>query len=244
MTINAKLLDRLVEFDTPTICNAIEMFAVRPRNAGYMDGRIRAAYPDLSPMVGLASTATFRASSSSGGMDAYLSLERQLAHIELLGAPTVVVYQDLDEPVVGATVGEVMCSLYQAFGATGLITSGGARDLAQVHALRFPLFMGATICSHAYCRTIDVGVPVQVGGLEVRPGDLLHGDGNGVTSIPLDIVDELPDVAREYVEAERPVIEYAQSPGQKNMAEMLERRRAMGGAIAALQRRVSRQPAK
>jgi regulator of RNase E activity RraA len=240
MTIELQLLNRLAEFDTPTLCNAIEMFAVRPRSAGYMDGRIHAAYTDLPPMVGLASTATFRAANASDGIDAYRSLDAQLTHIASLGAPAVVVYQDLDEPVMGATVGEVMCGIYQAFGAAGLITSGGARDLSQIHAQRFPLFMGSTICSHAYCRTIAVAAPVHVGGLEVQPGDLLHGDVNGVTNIPIDIVYDLPDVAQEYVDAERVVIEYAQSPGEKKMAEMLERRRAMGEAIAALQRRVSR----
>jgi regulator of RNase E activity RraA len=237
-------LRRLAEFDTPTVCNAIEMFGVRARSAGFMDGHIRAAFPDLPPMVGFASTATMQSAESDAGEDPYTSLERQLQHIEAQGGPAVVVYQDLDEPPIGATVGEVMCSVYQAFGAAGLITSGGARDLAQVHARRFPMFMGTTICSHAFCRTIAVGQTVRVGGLEVRAGDLLHGDANGVTNIPLDLVTDLADVASAYVEAERPVIEYAQADGRKCMAEMLDRRRAMGEAIAALQRRMSRRPGK
>lgn len=239
MIISHNLLQQLAQFDTPTICNAIEMFGVRPRSAGYMDGRIRAAFPDLPPMVGFASTASMRSSEAAVGEDAYVGLERQLKHMQSLDGPAVVVYQDLDESAIGATVGEVMCNLYLAFGATGLITSGAARDLAQVYARRFPLFMGATICSHAYCRTIDVGQPVRVGGLEVRPGDLLHGDANGVTNIPLDLAGELPDVAREYMEAERHVIEYAQAEGEKNFVEMLNRRRAMGEALAVLRRRVS-----
>jgi regulator of RNase E activity RraA len=234
------ILRELREFDTPTICNAIEMFGVRERSSGYMSGQIRAAYADLPPMVGFASTATMRTSAVTGGLDAYKSLDRQLQHCETLAGPAVIVYQDLDEPAVGATVGEVMCSVYQSFGAVGLITSGGARDLEQVHALKFPLFMQSTICSHAYCRTIDVGVPVIAGGLQVQPGGLLHGDANGVTSVPLEIVSELADVAREYAQAERPVLEYAHSGGAKNIDEMLDRRRAMSESIAALQRRVSR----
>jgi 4-hydroxy-4-methyl-2-oxoglutarate aldolase len=240
MTVKLEMLRRLAEFDTPTICNAIEMFGVRPRNAGFMDGRIRAAFADLPPMVGFASTAKMRSTDSTAGEDAYVSLERQLGQFDTMNGPAVVVYQDLDEPAIGATVGEVMCSVYRAFGAAGLITSGAARDLVQVHALRFPLFMGAAICSHAYCRTIDVGNPVWIGGLEVRSGDLLHGDANGVTNIPLDIAADLADVAIEYVSAERHIIDYAQSDGHKNVKEMLERRHEMGAAIAALQKRVSR----
>jgi regulator of RNase E activity RraA len=234
-----RLLGRMAEFDTPTICNAIEMFGIRSRRDGYMNDRIRAAFPNLPPMVGFASTAMLRSEIGPDGENACVSLERQLKHIESLNGPAVIVYQDLDVPSVGATVGDVMCNVYQAFGAAGLITSGAARDVAQVEARRFPLFVGTTICSHAYCRTIGVGQPVHVGGLEVRPGDLLHGDANGVTKIPLEIASELPDVANEYAKAERLVIDYAQSKTAKTASEMLDRRRAMGEGIAALQRRVS-----
>ena len=205
-----------------------------------MDARIRAVAIGLPPMVGFASTARVRSSDATERHDPIASLERQLEHMRSLPGTPVVVYQDLDDPLVGATVGDVMCNLYQAAGAAGLITSGAARDLPQIRAINFPLFIGATIASHAYCRTIDVGRNVQVGGLEVAPSDLLHGDENGITTIPLDVVNELPEVAREYSEAERIVIEYAQAGGEKNMDEMIERRRAMGAALAALNRRVNR----
>ena len=170
----------------------------------------------------------------------YVSFEHQLKHIESLNGPTVIVYQDLDVPSVGATVGDVMCNVYQASGAAGLITSGAARDVAQVRRAT------GSRCSRALrsARTrivarLEVGQPVHVGGLEVRPGDLLHGDANGVTRIPAAIVSELPDVANEYARVERLVIDYAQSKTAKCVSEMLDRRRAMGEGIAALQRRVS-----
>jgi hypothetical protein len=56
-------LDGLRKYDTPTVCNVIELFDLYPRTAGYMDGRIVACYPKLPPMVGFASTATFRSAS-------------------------------------------------------------------------------------------------------------------------------------------------------------------------------------
>ncbi len=59
--LTTETLARLRAFDTPTICNLIELFEVRPHNTGYMDGRIRAAFPEMPPMVGFAATATFRA---------------------------------------------------------------------------------------------------------------------------------------------------------------------------------------
>jgi 4-hydroxy-4-methyl-2-oxoglutarate aldolase len=239
-SLRAEFLQKLARYDTPTICNAIEMFEVRPRAEGFMDSRIRAAFPDFSPMVGFAATAIVRSSAPSMGGDVYGSLDRQLVEMKNISGPAVIVLQDLDDPSVAATVGEVMCGVYQAFGAVGLITSGASRDLAQVRELAFPVFTQSIICAHGYAQTLDVGCPVRVGGLVVRPGDLMHGDANGVTNIPMEIASEVADVAAEYMAAERIVVDYVQAGGTKSVADMVERRRAMGEAIAALRQSVSR----
>jgi regulator of RNase E activity RraA len=120
----------------------------------------------------------------------------------------VVVFQDLDDPVASATFGEVMCTTYKAFGAAGLITSGAARDLDQVEALHFPCFSDGVICAHGYCHIPDIGVPVRVGGVTVHPGDLLHGDRNGVTTIPHEIAAEVAHGCAEYMAAEAVVLDY------------------------------------
>ena len=99
-------------------------------NVGYLDHRIKACYPELPPMVGYATTATFRSNSLPRTSDAYASLEKQIERFNEVPAPYVVVFQDLDDPCVSATFGEVMCTAYRAFGAAGLITSGAGRDLA------------------------------------------------------------------------------------------------------------------
>ena len=190
-------------------------------------------------MVGFAATATFR-SASPPDKSTYVALDAQVAQFAELPGPAVVVFQDLDDPAVGATFGEVMCSTYQAFGAVGLVTSGGGRDLLQVKALGFPVFTGSTICSHAYCQIFDVGKPVTVGGLGVVTGDLLHGDANGIASIPIEIASEVADAAEEFIAAESHVIQYAKSDGPKSITEFASRRVAMSEAIAAIRRRLSR----
>ncbi|MCA9167998.1 MAG: RraA family protein, partial [Planctomycetales bacterium] len=154
--------------------------------------------------------------------------------------PAVVVFQDLDDAAVGATFGEVMCSTYRAFGSTGLITSGGGRDLEQVRALHYPVFTGSTICSHAYCHILHVGLPVRVGGLTVHTNDLLHGDANGVTRIPIDIAHEVADIAQEFVNAEAIVLDYVKAEGTKSIAEFAERMKQLGAAVQGLRKRVSR----
>jgi regulator of RNase E activity RraA len=201
-------LELLRSFDTPTVCNVIELFDLRPRTAGYMDARIQACYPRLPPMVGYASTATFRSAAPARAGDVYSGLAEQVASFAELPGPAVVVFQDLDHPVAAATFGEVMCTTYKTFGAAGLITSGAGRDLDQVEALNFPCFTGGTICAHGYCQILQINVPVQVGGVTVHTGDLLHGDRNGVTTIPNEIASAVAQGCPEYMAAEAVVLDY------------------------------------
>jgi regulator of RNase E activity RraA len=240
MTITREVLDQLAQFDTPTICNVIELFDVRPRNQGYMDHRIRCNFPDLPPMVGFAVTAAFRADAPPAGGDAYGSIQAQLEQFAQAPHSPVVVFQDLDDPPVAAVFGEVMCSTYRAFGSVGLVTNGAGRDLEQVYALRYPAFTGSTICSHAYCHMLHLGLPVRVGGLMVNQGDLLHGDANGVTNIPAEIAAEAAAVAGEFVAAEEIVLDYVKGPEEKNAARYSELRRELQAAVAKLRQRISR----
>src|SRR5437763_3806105 len=195
-------LELLRKFDTPTVCNVIELFDLRPRTAGYMNGRIQACFPKLPVMVGYASTATFRSAAPPRAGNVYAGLAEQVASFAELPGPPVVVFQDLDDPVASATFGEVMCTTYQAFGAVGLITSGAGRDLDQVEALGFPCFTGGTLCAHGHCHIAQINVPVHVGGVMVAPGDLLHGDRNGVTTIPNDIASAVAQACPELAAAE------------------------------------------
>jgi regulator of RNase E activity RraA len=230
-------LARLVQFDTPTICNTIELFTVRPRNQGYLDGRIRACFPEMPPVAGYAATATMRCDAPLREGDVYSSLDEQVARFAELPGPPVVVYQDLDDPCVAATFGEIMCSTYQAFGAVGLITSGAARDLDQVRRLGFPAFSNGAICSHGYSHIVDLHRAVRVGGITIQPGDLLHADANGVTTIPLAIAADIADAAVEFAAAEAIVLDYLRA-GKPEVKAFADARRAMMDAIAALGRRV------
>jgi 4-hydroxy-4-methyl-2-oxoglutarate aldolase len=202
------VLERLRHFDTPTICNVLELFDAMPRTTGYMDARIKACYPSLPPMVGFASTATFRAGAPPRHGDVYAGLATQVEALAAMAGPKVVVFQDLDDPPVAATFGEVMCTTYQAFDCVGLITSGAGRDLDQVAALKFPCFTSGAICSHGYCQIVELGGPVRVGGVWINPGDLLHGDLNGVAVIPLNLAAAVAEVCPEFMAAESVVLDY------------------------------------
>jgi 4-hydroxy-4-methyl-2-oxoglutarate aldolase len=206
--LSSDSLARLAKFDTPTICNAIELFDVRPRQVGFMNGSIKSCFPEMPPMVGFALTSTFRSFAAPRSGNVYGSLTSQVEAFANLPGPAVVVFQDLDDPVCSATFGEVMCSTYKGFGAKGIITSGGGRDLDQVRAIGFPAFTGSTICAHANCHILDVGIPVTVGGICIETGMLLHGDCNGVTTIPIEIAAEVPDACAGLMRAEQVVLDY------------------------------------
>ncbi|MFO0843373.1 MAG: RraA family protein [Gemmataceae bacterium] len=233
------VLEKLRKYDTPTICNVVELYDLYPRTAGYMDGRIVACYPKLPPMVGYASTATFRSASPPKAGNAYAGLDQQVASFAELPGPAVVVFQDVDNPPAAATFGEVMCTTYKAFGAAGLITSGAGRDLDQVEALDFPCFTGGTICAHGYCHFPSVNIPVHVGGVTVHPGDLIHGDRNGVTTIPLEVASEVPDACAELADAEAVVLNYLRAGGV-TVKGFAEARNECKGRIDALARRLKK----
>lgn len=209
--LTAAQLAALAKYDSPTICNAVELWNLRARNLGYMNQSIKACFPQFPPMVGYALTSTFRSMCPPRSGDVYGSIGAQLDAFASLPGPPVIVFQDLDEPCASATFGEVMCTTYKRFGATGLITSGTGRDLAQVEALGFPAFTNGAIAAHGYCHILAVNVPVTVGGLTIFPGDLLHGDLNGVTTIPPEIATEVPEVCDEIARAEAIILDYLKS---------------------------------
>ncbi len=212
--LSEETLRRLGQFDTPTVCNAIELFDVRPRHTGYMNSSIRACFPEFPPMVGFALTSTFRSQQAPPSGSSYSGLEGQLALFDQLPGPPVVIFQDLDTPSAAATFGEVMCTTYQQFGAKGLITSGTGRDLDQVRALGFPAFTSGACSAHGYCHILEAGIQISVGGITVCQGDLLHGDCNGVSTIPIEIASEVPDVCAELAVAEKIVLDYVKQPGR------------------------------
>jgi regulator of RNase E activity RraA len=188
-------------------------------------------------MLGYASTALFRSAAPPRSGSAYAGLDEQVQSFAELPGPAVVVFQDADSPPAAATFGEVMCSTYKAFGAAGLITSGAGRDLDQVEAIAFPCFTAGTLCAHGYCHFPTLHVPVHVGGLTVHPGDLLHGDRNGVTRVPLEFASEVAHACAEYVSAEAVVLDYLRA-GKVDLKGYSAARLACRDGIEALGKRL------
>ena len=199
--------------------NAVETFDIRPRDQGFASGAVKCMFPAMEPLVGYAATATIRALGAvTAGNHAVL-----YEHVQEVPGPRVVVVQDLDDPPgAGALWGEVQSNIFKALGCAGCVTDGCVRDLEEVRRLGFHFFAGSVGVSHAYVRVESAGTPVTVGGLEVSPGDLLHGDRHGVLLIPHQIAAELPEAADKLIAREQELIRWVQSPdfSYDRLAEM------------------------
>lgn len=206
-------LDQLGRLSTCIVASAIETFRVRLPNAGFTDSSIRCVFEDRTPMAGYAATARIRSASPPMEGHGY-SYERTdwWNHILSIPAPRVVVIEDVDNPPgLGAFIGEVNTNILLALGCLGLVTNGSVRDLDEVGLTRFQMFAGNVSVSHAYAHVFDFGGMVEIGGLKIKPGDLIHGDRHGVQTIPLEIVEKVPAVALEILERRQHIIELCRS---------------------------------
>ncbi len=209
--LDPAVLEHLRTFNTPTIANAVEVFDVRPRNEGFMRPEIKCVFPRLGVMVGYAVTLKIQ-SITPGAKGAAIPPSLHWQDIMKVPAPRVIVVEDLDDPPgLGSLWGDVNANMHKAMGCVGCVTNGSVRDLDEVEPLGFHFFAGRIAVSHAYVHIVEVGLPVRVGGLTVRPGDLLHGDRHGVTSIPHEIAARIPEGVKTVDTMERQIINYSQS---------------------------------
>lgn len=205
-------LEALRRYSSPSIANAIETFNAVPRNRGFMGPELRGFFPELGPMVGYAVTAMIRADVEPD-KGHRVPVQDWWDHVLTLPAPRVLVMQDLDNPrPIGAYWGEVQATLHRALGCVGAISDGGVRDLDEVRRLGFQFVAPHVLVSHAYVHLVKIGVPVKVGGLIVRPGDLLHGDQHGVVHIPDELARDVPAAAARVEDTEREIIACCRAP--------------------------------
>ena len=224
--IDPRVLDELRKISSPTIANAIETFRVRPWNEGFVSSEITCRFPRLGVMLGYAVTALIRAEQpplEGHRVDQFAWWD----HVAQSPGPRVAVMHDVDEPRgQGAYWGEVQANVHRALGCAGVVTDGTVRDLPEAEAAGFHFFSAHVSVSHAYVHMVDFGLPVKVGGLVVRPGDLLHGDQHGVVVIPPEIAARVPEAAARIEARERTMIAVCQRPGV-TLDELKAARQAM-----------------
>lgn len=170
--------------DTPTLSNAIEELDLRPRSEGFAPVDIRCLFPQFGRMCGYAVTAQVETVTRMTPLDKSIFCDL-FAAVDASPKPAVVVMQEIGgSPEFAAHCGEVMATIFTRMGAIGVVSDSGVRDIPEVRAMGMHYFARGAVASHAYFHIVRVGVPVQIGGFVVKPGDLLHGDENGLISVP------------------------------------------------------------
>ncbi len=205
-------LRALAEVDSPTIANAMETFGRHPRLGHFAGYDIRCHYPELPPSVGY--TVTCRGDSTTEGRQMERGLVQLWEALAQTPGPTIVVIQDVGaDRLHSCHCGEVMATTMQRLGAVALLTDGGVRDLHEVRALGgFQFFAPGLVVAHGNPLIFDVGVGVTISGMPVKTGDLLHGDANGILTIPHAIAGDIVDAALKVREREAETLRRIRSP--------------------------------
>ncbi len=193
-------LEQYRMLSTCLVASAIEIFRVRLPNTGFAHSSIRCIFKDQPSMIGYAVTARMRSSNPRMEVNKsydYYDRTDWWNNILSIPAPRVVVIEDVDNPAgLGAFVGEVHANILLALDCVGLVTNGAVRDLPEIRPTEFQMFAGNVAVSHAYAHIFDFGGAIEIGGMKVQPGDLIHGDLHGVQTVPTEIADKVPEASR------------------------------------------------
>ncbi len=204
----------LTQWDTPTICNALEELVPARRGHGFTTEPLVPLDPDLPPICGFARTALIRAAEPPAESASEQAAKRTAyyEHVAEPPAPTIVVIQDIDpNPGIGAFWGEVQTTVHKGLGALGAVTNGSFRDLKD-SARGFNLLGGKVGPSHAYVHVVDIACQVTVFGLTVKPNDIVHADHHGAVMVPAETVRQIPDVVDRLVRREKVILDAARAP--------------------------------
>jgi regulator of RNase E activity RraA len=205
-------IEALRLIDTPTVCNAIETFEVRGRVEGFLGMDVACLLPEMGTMVGYAITVTVDSTTPDADPGSQGWLEWMKA-MEASPRPGVLVFKDIGpQPRKSAHFGEVMGTISRRLGVAGIVTDGGLRDILELKRLGLHCFAAGLVPSHGNPRLVEVNCPVVIDGVLIRPGDLLHGDINGVTTIPTAIASQVADAAARVRKDEAELMAYINSP--------------------------------
>ena len=211
-----ELIQALSRIDTPTLSNAVEQLNVRNRISGFADLSLRCMNPQLGVMCGYAVTAqAVTMAPQPGNREQAVSRLIEICEaLQSLPGPGVVVITEAGPHADFAThCGDVMATLFQRFGGIGVVSDAGVRDLDEVSGLGFHIFARGLVVSHAHFEIVRVQVPITVCGLPIQPGDLLHGDLNGLIKVPEEGREELPRLAAGVTEREAGLQDHIRSEG-------------------------------
>lgn len=212
-SVTLEQLQQLTEWDTPTICNALEVVMPERRGFGYTTEHLFCARPSQKPIIGIAKTATIRAM-NPGALPPAMAKDMRAAYYEYVAdspLPTISIIQDIDPiPGYGAFWGEVNTAIHKGLGCDGLVTNGSIRDLDDC-APGFQMLAGKVGPSHAFVHLVEFANQVNIYGMSVKDGDFVHADQHGAVVVPAEAVAKIPEGVDLMVRRESVILDAARS---------------------------------
>jgi regulator of RNase E activity RraA len=173
---------------------------------------IKCMFPEMGVMIGYAVTATMDSQTEEASWDDTVWMD-VLRRLEASPKPAVMVFQHASpRPTHTCFFGDCMANISKRLGAVGLVTNGGVRDLAGVRNIGFQYYAPGVVPSHGQDRVIESNIPVEISGVRIEPGDLLHADENGVVLIPGEIADRLAVAAAKVWDDEADEVGFCRGP--------------------------------
>jgi len=178
---------KLKRWNTPTIYNGWEAITAKDRlEVKCNRSETRDFMPQMGSMIGYAVTVTFEPSCKEHHKDGMRRWSEYRHYVASVPGPKIVVLQDLDAPdnIIGSFWGEVCSNMHRALGCVGTITDGAIRDVDEMTNAGFKALARRLCVGHAYSVPVTWGVPVEVFGCQIKPGELIHADKHGFLVIP------------------------------------------------------------
>lgn len=201
MTLSS-LLVQLREYDAALLANTLGYFDPTPAHELYMSRDIQTVTPTLGPTVGVAATCQIDTSSPDGTTD-MTAYWKQLGNIEQMEEPAIWVVQTVgSRPDHECVIGDGMAKTLDSVGCIGTVTDGGVRDVEGLLSIPFAAYSRGVTVHHTAMRAKAIDTPVEIGGLTISPGDIIHASGEGVIRIPADSLEALIEKAPKMRAAE------------------------------------------
>ena len=212
--MKTSLLNLLQSVDTPTVCNAIEVAQGKRGFNDFTRGTMLAS-DTKGVIVGYAVTAQIAAIEPPTEAVSVIR-ERRMSYYKAMSGnvkPSIAVVEDLDYPnCIGAFWGEVNTTIHKGFGMSGALTNGVMRDLGDM-AEGFPVVAGSIGPSHGFVHVRSVNQPINIFGMNIKSGDLVHADRHGAVVVPTDVIDDLEASILKMQQTERLVLDPARKKG-------------------------------
>jgi len=213
--ISEDLLALLRRVDTPTVCNAIEVAQGKRGFNSFTRGTMQHSRPGDPATVGYARTAKISGLAPPMEPPELIRARRMEYFRSMAGGigPTVAVVEDVDYPnCIAGWWGEVHVAVHKGLGLSGAVTNGVMRDL-DVMDDGFPVLSGSVGPSHGFVHAIEIGTPVNIKGMRVAQGELIHTDRHGALVIPNEVIPELKSAIENVISSEAIVLGPAREPG-------------------------------